>query len=99
MSRDYGISPRWVYELGRRFDAEGETGLEAPSRRPRTSPKRTPVEIEGEIELEFAWTACRGDRRKTYTSGDATPVPEGRSRTYGDRLHSDPVRSLVPAKA
>jgi len=24
VSRDYGVSPRWVYELVRRFDAEGE---------------------------------------------------------------------------
>jgi nucleoside 2-deoxyribosyltransferase len=28
VSRDYGVSPRWVYELCRRFDAEGEAGLE-----------------------------------------------------------------------
>ena len=24
VSRDYGVSPRWVYELCRRFDSEGE---------------------------------------------------------------------------
>lgn len=24
VSRDYGVSPRWVYELCRRFDAEGQ---------------------------------------------------------------------------
>jgi transposase InsO family protein len=49
VSREYGVSPRWVYELCRRFDAEGETGLEPRSRRPRASPGRTPVEIEDEI--------------------------------------------------
>jgi len=49
VSRDYGVSPRWVYELCRRFDAEGEVGLETRSRRPRASPGRTPVQIEDEI--------------------------------------------------
>ena len=49
VSRDYGVSPRWVYELCRRYDAEGEGGLEPRSRRPRGSPRRTPVEIEDEI--------------------------------------------------
>ncbi|MGH2967097.1 MAG: IS481 family transposase [Solirubrobacterales bacterium] len=49
VSREYGVSPRWVYELVRRFDAEGETGLEPRSRRPRASPARTPVELEDEI--------------------------------------------------
>ena len=43
VSRDYGVSPRWVYELCRRFDAEGETGLEPRSRRPHRSPRRTIV--------------------------------------------------------
>jgi transposase InsO family protein len=49
VSRDYGVSPRWVYELCRRFDAEGEAGLEPRSRRPRRSPQRTAVEVEDEI--------------------------------------------------
>jgi transposase InsO family protein len=49
VSRDYGVSPRWVYELCRRFDAEGEAGLEPRSRRPRGSPQQTPVQLEEEI--------------------------------------------------
>jgi transposase len=49
VSREFGVSPRWVYELVRRFDAEGEAGLEPRSRRPRASPRRIPVEIEDEI--------------------------------------------------
>jgi transposase InsO family protein len=49
VSRDYGVSPRWVYELVRRFDAEGEAGLEPRSRRPRGSPRQTPVQVEEEI--------------------------------------------------
>ena len=49
VSREFGVSPRWVYELVRRFDAEGEAGLEARSRRPNRSPRRTPGLIEDEI--------------------------------------------------
>lgn len=57
VSRDYGVSPRWVYELCRRFDAEGETGLEPRSRRPRSSPQRIPEALEDEIvELRKALT-------------------------------------------
>jgi transposase len=51
VSRAYGVSPRWVYELCRRFDADGEAGLEPRSRRPRASPHRTPVELEDEVVL------------------------------------------------
>lgn len=49
VSRDYGVSPRWVYELCRRFDAQGEAGLEPRSRRPRGNPGRTPEALENEI--------------------------------------------------
>jgi transposase len=49
VSRDYGVSPRWVYELCRRFDAEGDGGLEPRSRHPRASPQRTPEAVEDEI--------------------------------------------------
>jgi len=49
VSRDYGVSPRWVYEICRRYDAEGEAGLLPRSRRPHTSPARTPPEVEDEI--------------------------------------------------
>jgi len=49
VARDYGVSPRWVYELLKRFDAEGESGLEPRSRRPRTSPHRTSGAMEEEI--------------------------------------------------
>lgn len=49
VSRDYGVSPRWIYELCRRFDREGEAGLEPRSRRPHRSPRRTAELIEDEI--------------------------------------------------
>jgi len=49
VARDYRVSRRWVHELCRRFDAEGEAGLEPRSRRPRGSPHRTPEVVEDEI--------------------------------------------------
>ena len=49
VARDYGLSPRWVYELVRRFDVEGEAGLEPRSKRPHRSPRRTAEELENEI--------------------------------------------------
>jgi transposase InsO family protein len=49
VARDYGVSRRWVHELVRRFQAEGEAGLEPRSRRPRASPHRIAEELEQEI--------------------------------------------------
>ena len=49
VSRELGVSPRWVYELCRRFDAGGEAGLEPRSRRPRRSPHRICEALEDEI--------------------------------------------------
>ncbi len=49
VARDYGVSPRWVYEVCRRFDAEGEAGLQPRSRRPRRNPHQVPPEMEDEI--------------------------------------------------
>jgi transposase InsO family protein len=49
VARDYGVSRQWVHELIRRFDAEGEDGLERRSRRPRASPHQTPPQVEEEI--------------------------------------------------
>jgi transposase InsO family protein len=49
VARDYGVSRRWVHELVKRFETNGEAGLEPRSRRPRRSGHQTPTEIEDEI--------------------------------------------------
>ena len=49
VARDYRVSRGWVRELCRRFDVEGDAGLEPRSRRPRFSPHQTPAELEEEI--------------------------------------------------
>jgi transposase InsO family protein len=49
VARDYRVSRRWVHELVKRFDAEGEAGLVPRSRRPHTSPRRTPESLADEL--------------------------------------------------
>jgi len=49
VARDYGVSRRWVHELVRRFETQGEAGLQPRSRRPRASPHRVPDALEDEI--------------------------------------------------
>ena len=49
VARDYRVSRRWVHELVRRYEAEGEAGLEPRSRRPLRSPQQTSVSLEEEI--------------------------------------------------
>jgi transposase InsO family protein len=49
VAREYGVSRRWVHELCKRFEADGEAGLEPRSRRPRTSPRRVPEALEDRI--------------------------------------------------
>jgi transposase InsO family protein len=49
VARDYRVSRRWVHELIRRYDAQGEAGLEPRSRRPRRSKHQTSPAVEDEI--------------------------------------------------
>ena len=49
IAREYGVSRRWIITLVQRYLAEGDQGLVPRSRRPRTSPRQTPREIEDEI--------------------------------------------------
>lgn len=49
VARDYRVSRRWVITLVQRFLAEGEVALVPRSRRPHTSPRRTPRQLEDEI--------------------------------------------------
>jgi transposase InsO family protein len=49
VARDYQVSRRWIHELLRRYDTEGEPGLQPRSRRPHASPQRTPDSVQDEI--------------------------------------------------
>lgn len=60
VARAYKVSRRWVHELVRRYEAEGEAGLEPRSRRPRGNPKATPAAVEDEIVRLRKWLAEEG---------------------------------------
>ena len=49
VARDYKVSRRWVHELVRRYEAEGEAGLEPRSKAPLSSPHRVSVELEQHV--------------------------------------------------
>lgn len=53
----YGVSRSWLYELLKRYRAEGDAAFEPRSRRPRTSPRATPhatVELVLRIRKQLA---------------------------------------------
>jgi transposase InsO family protein len=49
VARSYGVSRRWVQKLVRRYQAEGEAAFAPRSRRPHTSPQRTPSAVEDAV--------------------------------------------------
>ena len=49
LCREFGISRETGYKWWRRYQKRGVAGLEERSRRPRASPRRTPIEIERRV--------------------------------------------------
>jgi transposase InsO family protein len=49
VARDHGVSKTWLYELLARYEAEGEAGLVARSKRPKRSPTKIADRYEDEI--------------------------------------------------
>jgi len=49
VAKDYGVARSWVYELLKRFEAEGEAAFEPRSRRPHSNPRTTSAEVEERI--------------------------------------------------
>lgn len=49
VARDYGVARSWVYELLKRFEAEGEAAFEPRSRKPHSNPRTTSAEVEERI--------------------------------------------------
>ena len=85
VARDYGVSRRWVHELVRRFEAEGEAGLESRSRRPKCSPCQTPASLEDEaVEL-----------RKHLTEGNLDAGAHTIAFHLGRRHGSAPAPSTI----
>ncbi len=59
VARDYGVARSWVYELLKRFEAEGEAALEPRSRRPHSNARATPRDVEDRI---LFWRKHLGDQ-------------------------------------
>src|SRR5215510_227848 len=51
LARSHGVHPSWIYRLLARYRQEGDAGLIARSRRPKTSPNAISPVLEDEIVL------------------------------------------------
>ncbi len=87
-----GISRQWAYVIWRRFQLEGVAAFVARSRRPHTSPRRSPASLERRIERERRRRRW-GPLRLSWLLGLA------RSTIYGvlRRLGLQRIRLLDPA--
>src|SRR5688572_19388759 len=86
VARDYQVSRYWVQTLVKRFRAEGEAAFVPRSRRPHTSPRATPADLEDQIirlrkELSKQGLDAGADTirshlaRRTPRSTTSTPTP------------------------
>jgi hypothetical protein len=71
------VSRQWLHKLLKRFDEEGEAGLEPRSRRPTASPGRTPDKVEDQIvELRKALVDQGLPTRWAVSSAKRLPVTD-----------------------
>lgn len=83
IGRELDRSPRWVRKWVRRFESEGETGLEDRSRRPKRSPNRLGDTVRGEIlrvraaleKHRHANVGAIAIRAKMQRSGTVAEIP------------------------
>jgi transposase-like protein len=76
-ARDYGVSSRWVRVLVSRYRDGGWPAVEARSRRPRSSPTRTPDRVEAAIVV-----LCRSLLADDHDAG-ADTIAAHLERTLG----------------
>ena len=78
LCRRFGVSRTLAYRLLGRYQAEGEAGLEERSRRPLTSPERTPEGMEAAVLAVRAEHPAWGGRKIAAVlkrQGLASPAP------------------------
>jgi transposase InsO family protein len=104
LCRQYGISPTTGYKWLDRYLREGITGLENRSRRPHTSPHRTPEEMEQRVlalrDKHPDWGGRKISRRLRNLGVLRTPPPStitGILRRHG-RLDPKESRKHRPWK-
>src|SRR5579872_1993809 len=75
--RRYGIEPRIGYKWLKRYETEGDSGLADRSRRPRSSPDRTPAAMEEKIiglrRRHPCWGGRKLRRRLVELGGEGVP--------------------------
>jgi transposase InsO family protein len=103
LCRRFGISPKTGYKWLKRYAADGVAGLADRSRRPHTSPRRTPAEMVARV------CAMRRDPRRRTWGGrkihhalvrdavEGVPAPSTITRILGeaDLLRADPDRTAT----
>ena len=76
VARDHGLSRQWVHELTKRYLAEGDGGLAARTRRPRSNPARVPdaiVALRKELEEQSLDAGAHTIAYHLTRRGFATP--------------------------
>jgi len=79
VARDYGVARSWVYELLKRFEAEGEAAFEPRSRRPRSNPRTTGAQVEERILFWRKDLADQGFDAGAHTIAYHLTLESGRS--------------------
>ena len=92
VARTYGISRRWVITLVQRFLTEGEPGLQPRSRRPRSSPDRTPQAVEDEI------IALRKDLDRHGHEAGAATIAAHLHQRHGHTPAVSTIWRILPAR-
>ena len=97
LCRRFGISPKTGRKWRARYAAEGRAGLENRSRRPHTSPTRTPPEVVAQIRIVATAHPTWGGRliRHRLLHLGIAPVPA--ASTITEILRRDNLRPLAPA--
>jgi transposase InsO family protein len=92
VARQYGVSRRWVITLVQRYLAEGEPGLVPRSRRPRSSPHRTPVAVEDEV------IAIRKELDRDGHEAGAATIAFHLERRHGQALAVSTIWRILSAR-
>jgi putative transposase len=88
LCRFYQISRQTGYESLRRYQQEGEAGLQAQSRAPRQHPNQTPAEIEEQIlQLRYQHPSWGARKLRRYLSDHDTETLWPAQSTLGEILH------------
>lgn len=99
LCRQFGISRKTAYKWLQRYRQEGEAGLQDRSRRPHSSPRRSPPHVEAAVlEVRECHPAWGGRKIKAYLcqQGQTEHLPSASTMTAILRRHDriDPQESI-----